>query len=125
MDELSKLCPVSIENSGNNPDIKWFWREHARSITLDIGHLEVAGIDSVQFVRTLEPDLLEALDFVHMHRVNGVRGGIRDHWGLTTDCRELQALKELLARKKGLKVILEIIEAGDVERSLDLLRSLI
>ncbi len=122
--ELSRLCLVSIENAGANKDIKWFWREYAGSITLDIGHLEVAGIDSIEFARTLEPDLLDAIDFVHMHRVNGTRGGIRDHWGLTEDCRELQALKALLARKKGLRVILEIIEAEDVGKSLDLLRSL-
>jgi hypothetical protein len=122
--ELSRICRVSIENAGANKDIKWFWREYAGSITLDIGHLEVGGIDSVKFVRHLEPDLLEAIDFVHMHRVNGVRGGIRDHWGLTEDCRELRALKELLTRRKGLRVILEIIEVEDLEKSLDLLRSL-
>ena len=57
--------------------------------------------------------------------MNGIRGGIRDHWGLTEDCRELRALKHLLARRKGLKVILEVIEAEDVEKSLDLLRSLV
>ena len=122
--ELSRLCAVSIENAGVNRDIKWFWREYASSVTLDIGHLEVRGIDSVEFVRTLEADLLKAIDFVHIHRVNGLRGGIRDHWGLTEDCRELRALKELLARKKGLRVILEIIEAEDLEKNLDLLRSL-
>jgi len=122
--ELSRFCVVSIENSGANKDIKLFWREYATSITLDIGHLEVAGIDSIRFVKTLEPDLVEKVDFVHMHRVNGVRGGIRDHWGLTEDCRELKALKELLLRKKNLQVILEIIEAEDVEKSLDLLQSL-
>jgi hypothetical protein len=122
--ELSRLCVVSIENAGANKDVMWFWREYAESITLDIGHLEVAGIDSIKFVKSLESDILEKIDFVHMHRVNGVRGGIRDHWGLTADCRELIALKELLARKKGLRLILEIIEAEDVEKSLDLLRSL-
>jgi sugar phosphate isomerase/epimerase len=122
--ELSRLCVVSIENAGANKDVKWFWREYAESITLDIGHLEIAGIDSVDFVATLEPDLLEAIDFVHLHRVNGLRGGIRDHWGLTEGCRELRALEELLARKKGLRVILEIIEAEDLEKSLNLLRSL-
>jgi len=122
--ELSRLCLVSIENAGANKDITWFWREYAGSITLDIGHLEVAGIDSTEFVRALEPDLLQVIDFVHIHRVNGLRGGIRDHWGLTEDCRELQALKELLARKKGLRVILEIIEAEDLGSSLNLLRSL-
>ncbi len=122
--ELSGLCPVSIENASNSRDIKWFWREYALSITLDIGHLEVADIDSVEFVETLEPEFLDQIDYVHMHRVNGIRGGIRDHWGLTEDCRELQALKHLLARKQGLRVILEVIEAGDVQKSLDLLNTL-
>ena len=124
LSELSGLCPVSIENATNSRDIKWFWRAHAASITLDIGHLEVADIDSLEFVESLEPDLLNAIDFVHMHRVNGVRGGIRDHWGLTEDCRELQALRLLLSRKQGLKVILEVIEVGDVQKSLDLLGTL-
>ncbi len=122
--ELSLLCPVSIENATNSRDIKWFWREFTTSITLDIGHLEVEGIDSIEFVKTLEPTYLDRIDFVHMHRVNGIRGGIRDHWGLTEDCRELRALKHLMGRKKGLKVILEVIEVEDVERSLQLLRTL-
>jgi len=122
--ELSSFCVVSIENSGAIKDITHFWREYATSITLDIGHLEVAGIDSVHFVNALEHDLVEKVDFVHMHRVNGVRGGIRDHWGLTEDCRELRALKQLLMRKRGLRVILEIIETEDVEKSLNLLHSL-
>ncbi len=122
--ELSRLCVVSIENAGANKDVTRFWREYAESITLDMGHLEVAGIDSIKFVKSLDSDILEKIDFIHMHRVNGVRGGIRDHWGLTEDCRELIALKELLARKRGLRLILEIIEAEDVEKSLDLLRSL-
>jgi hypothetical protein len=122
--ELSKYCAVSIENAGTNKDIHWFWKEYASSITLDIGHLEVAGIDSIEFAGNLPPELLDAIDFVHMHRVNGVRGGIRDHWGLTENCRELKALRELLGRKKGLKVILEIIEKDDLDKSLDLLHSL-
>jgi sugar phosphate isomerase/epimerase len=122
--ELSKLCHVSIENATNSRDIKWFWREHAASITLDIGHLEVAGIDSIEFVKNLESDFIDLIDFVHMHRVNGIRGGIRDHWGLTEDCRELRALKHLLGRKQRLKVILEVIEAEDVEKSLNLIQNL-
>jgi hypothetical protein len=122
--ELSRLCVVSIENAGSNKDVTWFWKEYAASITIDIGHLEVAGMDSIKFVKSLSADILEKIDFVHMHRVNGIRGGIRDHWGLTEDCREVTALKELLARKKGLRLILEIIEPEDVEKSLNLLRSL-
>ena len=109
--EASRLCVVSIENAGANKDIKWFWREYAKSITLDIGHLEVAGIDSFKFVRTLEPDLLQKIEFVPLHRVNGIRGGIRDHWGLTEDCREFKALRELLSRKKGCGLYLGIIES--------------
>jgi hypothetical protein len=122
--DLSKLCRISIENATNSLDIKWFWRKYAASITLDMGHLEVAGIDSLEFVKDLEPDLIDLIEFVHMHRVNGVRGGIRDHWGLTEDCRELRALKHLLGRKQGLKVILEVIEAEDVEKSLALIQNL-
>jgi sugar phosphate isomerase/epimerase len=122
--DLSKLSHVSIENATNSHDIKWFWQEHAASITLDIGHLELAGIDSIEFVKNLEPDFIDLIEFVHMHRVNGMRGGIRDHWGLTEDCRELRALKHLLGRKQGLKVILEVIEAEHVEKSLDLIQNL-
>ncbi len=122
--ELSRICPVSIENSGATSDMVWFWGEYAQSITLDIGHLEVAGVNSISFVKSLEADMVDHMDFVHMHRVNGVRGGIRDHWGLTENCRELAALRHLSERKENLQVILEIIEAEDVERSLELLRSL-
>ncbi|MBP1729615.1 MAG: hypothetical protein H6Q55_44 [Deltaproteobacteria bacterium] len=122
--QLTRLCPVSIENATNSHDVKWFWSEYAQSITLDIGHLELAGIDSVEYVSTLEPEYLARVEYVHMHRVNGVRGGIRDHWGLVEGCRELAALKSLTARKEGLGVILEVIEPEDTKKSLDLLNNL-
>jgi hypothetical protein len=121
--QLSRLCPVSIENATNSHDAKWFWSEYAQSITLDIGHLEAAGIDSVEYVSTLEPEYLSRVEYVHMHRVNGVRGGIRDHWGLVEGCRELMALRNLTARKKDLGVILEVIESEETKKSLDLLKS--
>ena len=67
--ELSKLCPVSIENATNSHDIKWFWREYAASITLDMGHLELAGIDSIEFVQNLESDFIDIIDFQQIVRM--------------------------------------------------------
>lgn len=122
--QLSELCPVSIENATNNHDVKWFWKEYATSITLDIGHLEAAAIDSIEYVRTLEPEYLSRVDYVHLHRVNGLRAGIRDHWGLVEGCRELDAVKQLSVRKKGLGIILEVIGHRETEQSLELLRTL-
>lgn len=75
---LSRLCPVSIENSFNSRDIAWFWERFATSqpgsvsITLDIGHLELAGINSVDFVREMSGHLVSRLQFVHMHHHNGM-----------------------------------------------------
>lgn len=121
--QLSKICPVSIENATNSLDVKWFWSEYASSITLDIGHLEVAGIDSAEYARALEPEYLSRVEYVHMHRVNGVRGGIRDHWGLIEGCREVVALRNLSDRKRDLRVILEVIGPEETEKSLHLLKS--
>ena len=121
---LSRLCRVSIENATNSRDVKWFWSEYGSSITLDIGHLEAAGIDSLEYVRTLEPEYLSRLEYVHMHRVNGLRGGIRDHWGLVEGCRELRALGNLSDRKKDLAVILEVIGPEETRKSLELLNNL-
>ncbi|MGQ9570616.1 MAG: hypothetical protein ACUVUQ_07205 [Thermodesulfovibrionales bacterium] len=123
--ELSKICPVSIENANNNYDIQWFWKQFANSITLDIGHLEGAGIDSVKFIQKLEKDLIEKINFVHIHRYNGPHdGGLRDHWGLLKDCRELKALKLLLERKRNIGVILEITDIENLEESMKLLEIL-
>ena len=123
--ELSEICPLSIENANNNHDIEWFWRRFANSITLDIGHLEAVGINSVKFVKGLGEDLIEKLNFVHIHRYNGPHGtGLRDHWSLLKDCRELKALKCLLERKRDIGVILEIIDVENLEESLKLLEML-
>jgi len=126
LSELSEICPVSIENANNTHDIEWFWKKFATSITLDIGHVEAAGIDSVRFVRELEPDIIDKLSFIHLHRYSGLHdGGLGDHWGLLEDCRELKALECLLRRKKDVGVILEIInDSENLEESLKLLERL-
>ncbi len=124
--ELSEICPISIENANNTHDIEWFWRKFATSVTIDLGHVEAAGIDSVKFVRSLGADIIDKLSFVHIHRYNGPHGdGLRDHWGLLEDCRELKALGYLLKRKRDISVILEIIDDEDgMWNSLKLLEEL-
>jgi len=80
--ELSALCPISVENATNNNDIKWFWQTYARpSITLDLGHLEASALAPVGFVERLEDELLQRVEFVHLHRTNGLRRGLRDPLG--------------------------------------------
>ena len=82
---VSRLCPVSIENSYNSGDITWFWERFVLpmpetvSITLDIGHLELAGINSVDFVEDLSASLLSRLQFVHMHHHEAGARGVKDH----------------------------------------------
>jgi sugar phosphate isomerase/epimerase len=125
IEELSEICPVSVENSGNSHDIRWFWDRFGRSITLDIGHLEAANIDSGLFVADAAHQLSERLDFVHLHRVNTFRKGLADHWGLVEGCRELGTLERVLSITRSCGIILEIIEQEDVEKSLDLLRKAI
>ena len=123
--ELSALCPLSIENANNTPDIEWFWKQFATSVTLDIGHVEAAGIDSVRFVRELERDIIAKIDFVHLHRYNGPHsGGLMDHWSLLENCRELNSLKYLLKRKYDIGVILEINDRENLGESLKLLEKL-
>jgi sugar phosphate isomerase/epimerase len=122
---LSEICPLSIENANNSYDIEWFWRRFATSVTIDIGHIEAAGIDSLKFIQGLGKDIIEKLNFVHIHRFNGLHGGgLRDHWGLLKDCRELKALKFLLERKKDIGVILEIIDVENLEESMKLIEML-
>jgi hypothetical protein len=59
-----------------------------------------------------------------MHRNGALRGGLTDHWPLLPGCRELQALRELLKRKRDVGVILEINETWETGTSLSLLREL-
>jgi hypothetical protein len=129
---VSRLCPVSIENSYNSGDITWFWERFVLpmpetvTITLDIGHLELAGLNSVDFVRDLSPVLLSRLQFVHIHHHDGnSTGWVRDHRPLEPGCREIEALTLLLSRKRDLWVIVEL-DAADkgMAESIELLRPL-
>ncbi len=105
--ELANLCPVSIENSYNSGDITWFWERfvltapQAVTITLDIGHLELAGIDSLSFVRSMPQQLLDRIVFVHMHHHDPQDAHlVKDHKPLVDGCREIEALKALNVRKR-------------------------
>ncbi len=129
---VSRLCPVSIENSYNSGDITWFWERFVLpmpepvSITLDIGHLELAGIDSVRFVASLSEALLSRLLFVHIHHHDGASSAwVKDHQALVPGCREIEALRLLLQRKQDLWVIVELdaAETG-MKESIALLKNL-
>lgn len=128
---LSRLCPVSIENSFNSADIIWFWERfvvplpETVSITLDIGHLEGAGMDSIVFVRRLEDHLVRRIQFVHIHHHDPMAEGVKDHRPLVTGCREIQALQILLNRKKDLRVIVELDASEEgMKESIELLKRL-
>ncbi len=115
---------VSLENSEHSGDAQWFWREMGGSVTLDMGHMESFGLDSVEFVRGLPPDIVGRVEYVHMHHNNGPHGGITDHWPLEAGCRELLALRELLRLKHDVGVILELNERDEIGRNIELLKSL-
>ncbi len=123
LDELKSLVPVSIEDAVNVRDILWFWKNFADSVTLDVGHLEAAGIDSVEFVKKLDAGTMGKIDFVHMHRKYRFRGGLVDHWPLVPGCRELAALRELLKSRRDVRAILELNE-DETEDNLKLLYAL-
>jgi sugar phosphate isomerase/epimerase len=128
--EIRGLCHVSFENSFNSGDIKWFWERFVTpaadnlSLTLDIGHLELAGLDSAEFVRNMPQRLVERTTFVHMHHHDPLgQGSVKDHRALIPDCREIRALKELLKRKQDLWVVLELDSQEDgMRQSIDLLK---
>ncbi len=117
-DELH--VPVSFEDAVNVGDVIWFWSNFALSITLDVGHLESAGIDSLEFVKKLDAQTLGKIDFVHMHRKHLLRGGLTDHWPLVPGCRELLALQELVRSRPGVRAVLELNEE-ETESNLELL----
>ncbi len=130
--EIGALCPISIENSYNSGDIIWFWERFVLpappsvSITLDIGHIELAGLDSVVFVRALKKVLVDRISFVHLHHHDARTGdAVPDHKPLVKGCREIEALRELLKRKNDIGVILELDAAEDgLEQSIELLSPL-
>jgi hypothetical protein len=124
LDELGALARVSLENSTFTQDVRWFWDAFAGSVTLDMGHMESSGMDSLEFVKGLDENTVAKVDYVHMHRNWRLRGGITDHWPLTPGCRELGALSELLGRKGDVAVILEINETDMTGESLGLIRAL-
>lgn len=129
--EISSLCPVSVENAFNSGDITRFWERfvvpapESVSITLDIGHLESADIDSILFIRAMPERIASRVNFAHMHHKAEERYGIKDHWPLVPGCRELEALKELLKRRPEVRVVLELDTAEDgMGRSIKLLRNI-
>lgn len=124
IDELCSSVHVSFENAADTKDIHWFWDNYADSVTLDIGHVESAGLDSIEFVKSLEKDVIKKIQFVHMHRNNGWHGGISDHWPLLPDCRELTALGELIRKKPDVSVILELNETEMIEKNIELIKQL-
>lgn len=123
LSELQSITPVSFENAIDTKDVIWFWDHYADSITLDIGHVELAGFDSVEFISTLDKGIIEKIEYVHIHRNNGWRNGLSDHWYLTPDCREIKALKELLKKKSDVGILLEINETEMIEDNLTILRN--
>jgi sugar phosphate isomerase/epimerase len=122
--ELEEMAPVSFENANNTQDAPWFWERYARRVTLDIGHVEGAGLDSVEYVKSLPDSIVDKIDYVHMHRNNGFRGGLTDHWPLREGCRELKALRKLLERRTEFSIILEINEVEEINDSIALIRAL-
>lgn len=122
MGELSLKTHISFENAVKTADVEWFWDTFADSITLDIGHVEAAGIDSSKFINNLKQETINKIEFVHMHRNNGWRNGLTDHWHLLNDCREIGALRELLKKKTDIDVILEINEIEMLDQSIAMLR---
>ena len=129
--EISTRCPISIENSYNSGDITWFWERFvvpapaSVSITLDIGHLELAGLDSVLFVQNMPQRLIDRTQFVHMHHHDGNdTRWVKDHKPLVAGCREIEALKVLLQRKRDVFIVLELDAAEDgMAQSIELIRS--
>ena len=124
LEELKSITSVSFENATDTEDVQWFWNNFADSITLDIGHVESSGLNSIEFVKSLDKKSIKKINFVHIHRNNGLRGGITDHWPLKPDCRELLALEELIKIKPDVSVILEINEIEMIDESIDLLKAL-
>lgn len=122
--ELSSMVPLSFENATDTHDAHWFWGQFAESVTLDIGHVEAAGMNSVEYVQNLHQDLINRMEYIHMHHNGSFRNGLTDHHPLRAGCRELAALEALVLRKHEVAVILEINETHMIDHSLGLLRDL-
>ena len=124
LEKIKSVATVSFENAVNTEDVQWFWDRYADSITLDVGHVESSGLNSIEFVKSLDKASVGKIQFVHMHRDNGLHGNITDHWPLNYNCREVRALEELLKIKPDVSVILEINEVEEIDESMEILRAL-
>ncbi len=125
LEELQRICRVSIENSNDSSSALWFWKEFADSITFDIGHFVSAGIDVLNVIDGLSEEHIEKLDYIHVHRHNGWKPiGISDHWALERDCVELRALRKLLDIKNDVGVVVEVDGEDELRRSMDLVYEL-
>ncbi|HUL00899.1 MAG TPA: hypothetical protein VLX29_08600 [Nitrospirota bacterium] len=129
--KLSSICPISIENAINSHDITWFWERFVLkasenvSITIDIGHMESAGIDSIDYVRLMPERFVERVNYIHLHHKAEERYGIKDHWPLVLGCREIEALKVFIKRKPNVRVILELNAAKPgMGQSIELLKDI-
>jgi hypothetical protein len=129
--KLSRICPISIENAINSNDVTWFWERFVLqapknvSITIDIGHMESADIDSIAYVRQMPEHFVQRISYLHLHHKAEERYGIKDHWPLISGCREIEALKVLLKRKPDIRVILELNAAkSGMGKSIELLKNL-
>ncbi|MFQ5888008.1 MAG: hypothetical protein ACE5HY_04870 [Candidatus Hydrothermarchaeales archaeon] len=120
---LEEICKVSVENAFDSFNAVWFWSEFANSITFDIGHFESAGMDVFRVIEELDKKQLQKIDYIHAHRNNGPHwGSVTDHWPLTEDCREVEALLRLLELKEDIKVIVEV-DSSDLKQSFEALSS--
>jgi sugar phosphate isomerase/epimerase len=122
--ELASFVPLSFENATDTHDALWFWEHFADSITLDIGHIEAAGMNSVEYIQHLDQEVIKRIEYVHIHHNGEFRNGLTDHHPLHGGCRELEALDTLLRRNHDVAVILEINETDMIDDSLGLLRDL-
>jgi sugar phosphate isomerase/epimerase len=122
--ELERISGISIENARDSSDIFWFWETFAGSITFDIGHFEAAGMDPFNVIENLTDEMIQKIDYIHLHRNNGRKDiGITDHWPLVEGCIELEVLKKLLKLKPDAKVILEVDGEDDIRKSLQVINS--
>ncbi len=56
-------------------------------MTFDIGHLELAGLDSAAFIRNMQPALIQRIRFAHMHHHDSkATRDIKDHRPLVPGC---------------------------------------
>lgn len=124
LDRFNEHSPITIENAASTADAPWFWNTFAKSITLDIGHIEASGLNSVDYINSLDEKTINKIDYVHLHRKGEWRSGLIDHWPITPECRELRALGVLLVKRPDVRVILELNETQGTGENLELVRQL-